>query len=148
MEQSKLIVCESNRCGHRGTDSQGRTGCLLLEKPCRIEDHIRIGGGCVDPDRPLFEPHPRFIAKGHPVPQTKDPSDPTTQSSLTPSEIAATAKPISILYPVHYGGRFGMTGAGDPDIDGLQLIGQAFAAMSPAGRTAAMAWLKSMYAEN
>lgn len=52
-----------NACEHYGPDERGRVGCLLLTLetglcPCRIEDHIFEGGGCLDLGNPKFQPVP------------------------------------------------------------------------------------------
>lgn len=141
-----ISICQSNACHHFGVDQNGVLRCLLFTgRSCAHRDHIGLGGGCIHPTNPLFQPHPRFIAKGHPVPQPKDPSDPTTHSSMTAEEIAAVkSKPTGVPYPIHHGGIYGMT-SGNPDVDGMQLIGQAFAAMTPEGRRAAIAWINARY---
>lgn len=59
--QKSIAVCETNQCGKFGT-RDGRTGCLLLEKPCDIERRLLAGEGCVD-DPPQFGP---FKQSGRP----------------------------------------------------------------------------------
>ncbi|WP_231743663.1 phosphoribosyltransferase [Stieleria neptunia] len=53
--QKSIAICETNQCGNWGT-RDGRTGCLLLPKPCDIERRLLAGAGCVA-DPPQFGPH-------------------------------------------------------------------------------------------
>ena len=55
--RESIKVCQQNTCGNYGT-RDGRTGCLLLAKPCGIERHLLAGGGCLS-DPPVFKPYTR-----------------------------------------------------------------------------------------
>lgn len=39
-------ICQTNQCGHWGTDVFGRTGCLLASKPCDIFAELLRGESC------------------------------------------------------------------------------------------------------
>lgn len=54
--KTNFKICKSNVCGHYGTDSHDRTGCLLREGcPCGIDADLLNGKGCYAPV-PLFVP--------------------------------------------------------------------------------------------
>lgn len=55
-----FAICTSNECGHYGVhERHGKKcrGCGLMNRPCRLFDHLLTGGGCFA-DPPLFDASP------------------------------------------------------------------------------------------
>ena len=131
------MICETNECGYWGADQLGRVGCRLIKGcPCRITDHIMIGGGCLRKSDPLFLSSQRY---------EEMPDDKKTKS-LSEAEVPQIkgGSTKQFQHTPYSTSSMGMHG-GNPDVTGIVTIGNALESMTPQGRISAIQWATSMY---